>query len=387
MNFLAEPPTAKREKRQKRRVGQPAIWKDDSSRRAVQVSVLATLLVHLLLFVAVPRMFKPDPARGLLDRVPREQTFNIDLAPEEDPQPTPPPKPFKFVEINPDAPDNPPDQTENFAAQNQQVAQEKPSENDDKSEAPKSEDKKETESTAIVSGRLTQPEPPQPPSPPSPPTPEEQAEQAAAEAMAQEAAKQARAPLPGFEKVEGDAADSIGSNIAKLPPPNAQRADDTSEGDSSEVREVVTATGQIVRIDPRRPMARERIPEKQVRPAFLANNPIGTRNIGPIAYNAKWSEYGAYLQRLIETVQVQWERLIAETGSKPSPGTVVVVTFRLNDEGKVTEITADDSPGPQHPKRLCVTAITARSPYGQWSDEMITVLGHEQELTFTFYYN
>ena len=93
MNFLAEPPTAQREKRQKRRVGQPAIWKDDSSRRAVQVSVLATLLVHLLLFVAVPRMFKPDPARGLLDRVPREQTFNIDLAPEEDPQPTPPPKP------------------------------------------------------------------------------------------------------------------------------------------------------------------------------------------------------------------------------------------------------------------------------------------------------
>ncbi len=384
MNFLAEPPPARREKR---RVGQPAIWKDESSRRAVQVSVLATLLVHLLLFLALPRIFKPDPAVGPLDRVPREKTFNIDLAPEEQEEKQPPPKPFKFVEVNPDAPDNPPDQTANFGAQNQQVAQEKPSENDEKSEAPKSEDKKQTDSTAIVTGRLARPEPYQPPSPPSPPTPEEQEQQASAEAVAQQASREARAPLPGFEKVAGDAADSIGSNIAKLPPPNSKRAEDTSEGDSSEVREVVSATGQVVRIDPRRPMQRERIPEKQVRPAFLANNPVGTRNIGPIAYNAKWSEYGAYLQRLIETVQVQWDRLIDETGSKPSPGTVVVVTFRLNDEGKVTEITADDSPGPQHPKRLCVTAITARSPYGNWSDEMIAVLGHEQELTFTFYYN
>ncbi len=385
MNFLAEPPSVKRPKR---RVGQPAIWKTDSSRRTVQVSVLATLLVHLLLFVAVPRVFKPDPRAGLLDRVPQEKTFNVDLAPEEAPVPTPPPKPFKFVEINPDAPDNPPDQTENFGAQNQQVAQEKPSENDDKSEAPKSEDKKVTDSTAIVTGRLAQPEPIQLPSPPSPQTPEEErAEQAAAEALAQEAAKQARSPLPGFEKIDGEAQDSIGSNIAKLPPPNAKRAEDSSEGDSPEVREVVTATGQVVRIDPRRPMQRERIPEKQVRPAFLANNPVGTKNIGPVAYNAKWSEYGAYLQRLIETVQIQWERLLRETGATPSPGTVVAVTFRLNDKGAVTDITADDSPGPQHPKRLCVSAITARSPYGEWSDEMIAVLGHEQEMTFTFYYN
>jgi hypothetical protein len=214
MNFLAEPPS---EKRPKRRVGQPAIWKTDSSRRTVQVSVLATLLLHLLLFVAVPRVFRPDPRSGLLDRVPREKTFNVDLAPEEEPKPTPPPKPFKFVEINPDAPDNPPDKTENFGAQNQQVAQEKPSENDDKSEAPKSEDKKVTDSTAIVTGRLAQPEPIQLPSPPSPPTPEEErAEQAAAEAIAQEAAKQARSPLPGFEKIDGEAQDSIGSNIAKL---------------------------------------------------------------------------------------------------------------------------------------------------------------------------
>lgn len=370
-----------------RRKGQPAIWKDDGTKRSVQIGIVATVLVHLLLVLVVPKVFRPVPLQPI-EREPREKTFNIDLAPEEEtaPEPTPPPKPFKFVEINPDAPDNPPDQTENFGAQNQQVAQEQPSP-DSKSDAPKSEDKKETESTAIVSGRLAKDEPVQPPTPPTPPSPDEQPPQNAAAAMAeQQAAKQAQAPLPGFEKIDGDDQDSVGSNIAKLPPPDSKRADELTEGDS-EIREIITASGQVVRIDPRRPQQRERVAEKNVRPAFLRNNPIGTSNIGPIAYNAKWSEYGAYLQRLIETVQVQWERLIASNNTYPPPGTVVIVKFKINDEGRITEIAADDGPGPQYPKRLCVTAITDRSPYGKWSDDMIAVLGHEQELTFTFHYS
>ena len=378
------PPPIQRPKRSGR---QPAIWRAEGTRRSVQIGIVATIVLHLLLVLALPRFFKPNPLDLLAERVPREKTFNIELAPEETPpEPTPPPKPFKFVEINPDAPDNPPDQTENFGAQNQQVAQEKPSP-DSKSDAPKSEDKKETESTAIVSGRLAKDEPVVPPTPPTPLSPEEQPPQSAAAQVApQPIAKQAQAPLPGFEKIEGDVADSIGSNVAKLPPPNAKRADDRSEGDA-EIREIVTASGQVVRIDPRRPQQRERVEAKNVRPAFLRNNPIGTSNIGPIAYNAKWSEYGAYLQRLIETVQVQWERLIAASNTYPPPGTVVIVTFRMNDEGKIVEIAADDGPGPQQPKRICVTAITDRSPYGKWSDEMIAVLGHAQELTFTFHYS
>ncbi|MBL9205418.1 MAG: hypothetical protein JNN01_10065, partial [Opitutaceae bacterium] len=113
----------------------------------------------------------------------QDRTFNIELEPEEQKvaaKPVPPAKPFKFVEINPDAPDNPPDKTENFGAQNQQVAQEKPTP-DGKSDAPAIAGDKEKQSTAIVTGHLKELEPPVPP---SPPTPEEQqaAEEAAAKA-------------------------------------------------------------------------------------------------------------------------------------------------------------------------------------------------------------
>jgi hypothetical protein len=37
-------------------------------------------------------------------------------------------------------------------------------------------------------------------------------------------------------------------------------------------------------------------------------------------------------------------------------------------------------------EKACAAAITARAPYGPWTDDMIAVLGEEQELTFVFYY-
>lgn len=345
----------------------------------MQVGVFATILFHLLLLLVLPHLLKFrertfTPAKT-------EKTFEIELQPEEKTAPatpTPPPKPFKFVEINPDAPDNPPDKTENFGAQNQQVAQEKPTP-DGKSDAPAIDGDKEKQSTAIVSGRLEKIEPR---APPTPPTPEEQPE---AQEAAQATPKMAQAPLPGFEKITGDDQDNTGANIAKIPPPNTKRGEETVEGEN--VREVVSFNGQVVRIDAKHPQNRDKIPQRNTRPAFLRDNKLGTQNIGPVAYNAKWSEYGEYLQKLIETVQIQWERLIVQSSVYPPSGTVVAVKFRLNSEGKITDIEPDDREAPILAKRTCVSAITARAPYGAWTKEMISVLGNEQELTFTFYYS
>ncbi len=354
-------------------------WSRDEDTRSVQIGVVATLLVHLLLLLTLPYLLRRTASVPVK---PADKTFNIELAPEEPEVPLteakPPAKPFKFVEVNPDAPDNPPDKTENFGAQNQQVAQEKPTPNG-KSDAPALDGDKEKQSTAIVSGRLQPPEPPSRLAQAEPvPTPQE--------AVPAPNQKVAQAPIPGFEKVEGDAPDSIGSTVAKITPPDTKRGPDEVEG-SPDVREVVAFNGQVVRIDRRRPQDRERVAQRNARPAFLRDNQIGTQNIGPVAYNAKWSEYGAYLQKLIETVQIQWERLIVQSSVYPPPGTIVRVTFIINDKGDITDIAPGDGEAPLQAKRACVSAITARAPYGKWSDDMVAVLGHEQEMTFTFYYN
>jgi len=377
---MPTPTTAPKTRRPGRRWIWPR-WSRDEDTRSVQIGVVATLLVHLLLLLTLPYLL-----RRTADTVavkPADKTFNIELAPEEPEtplaQPKPPAKPFKFVEVNPDAPDNPPDQAENFGAQNQQVAQEKPTP-DGKSDAPALDGDKEKQSTAIVSGRLQPPEPPsrlaQPePTPVAPPEVEPAPSQ-----------KVAQTPVPGFEKLEGDDPDSIGSTVAKIPPPATQRGPEEVEG-SPDVREVVAFNGQVVRIDPRRPQDRERVAQRNARPAFLRDNQLGTQNIGPVAYNAKWSEYGSYLQKLIETVQIQWERLIVQSSVYPPPGTIVRVTFIINDKGEITDIAPGDGEAPLQAKRACVSAITARAPYGKWSDDMVAVLGHEQEMTFSFYYS
>ncbi len=345
--------------------------------RSVQIGVLGTLLVHALLILIVPHIFRLEPGQ-MLAPAPQASQFDIELAPDEFPLQVPekPPAPFKFVETNPDAPDNVPDKTDNFGAQNQQVAQEKPSEEESDTDRPAMEGKQDFESNQIVSGRLA---PPSPPSPSAPPVEE-------APTVVNEATPRAQQnPLSGFEKREGESEDNYGSNIAKFAE-NATPVPEKVDG-MENVPLIQGATGTTPRIDPRRPRQDRPTIDRRARPAIFAENKLGTQNIGPVAVDVKWSNYGQYLQQLIETVQIQWDRILIQSRIYPSPGTTVSVKFRLNNKGQVTEIISVGPAGaPDQASRACVSAITERAPYGDWTDDMVSVLGEQQELTFTFYY-
>ena len=89
------------------------MW-DDRDTRSVIVGVAGMLLVHLLLFILVPRLLRSDFGAHAI-RPDTTAPFDIELAPEEFVKPPEPP-PMNFVEANPNAPDNVPDQTNNFAA-------------------------------------------------------------------------------------------------------------------------------------------------------------------------------------------------------------------------------------------------------------------------------
>ena len=108
-------------------------------------------------------------------------------------------------------------------------------------------------------------------------------------------------------------------------------------------------------------------------------------NIGIRGIDAGWSNYGAYIQKLVDTVQIYWDGLNEENKVPPPSGTKVAVKFRLNSEGQ-TEIISTDGNGAAQIANLCESAITGRAPYGKWTEDMIAVLGDSQEMTFTFYY-
>jgi TPR repeat protein len=126
-----------------------------------------------------------------------------------------------------------------------------------------------------------------------------------------------------------------------------------------------------------------------VRPAFLSERVDETSNLNVIAHNALRREYGAYLARIIDAVNTQWDKNIRaklEGGfSYPLAESKVRVTFRLNKEGDVSILNVDGSADTVW-SRVPVDAVAQRAPYGVWSDDMIANMGNSTDITFTFSY-
>lgn len=375
MDFLSLPPLPSAARPTRRRFV-PRL-SDDPDTRSVQIGVGATILLHILLLILLPKKFDTGLVGSFVPQhVGSGQNFNIELAPDAFAIKPPAPKPpANFVETNPDAPENEPDKTNNFGAQNQQAAQEKAAKKTG-GDRPEMEGRKDFQSSQIVDGSLAPPTPPTPIAPPiQAPTPDRPASQAGRE----------QNPLPGFEKTEGDNRDTFGSsnapaaaNAVSIP----KRIEGAKDGPLSP-----DATGSAFTIDPKRPAPRPQLNQKHARPAIFSENPIGTKNIGPVAVDARWSNYGVYLQKMIEAVQMQWDRLISEGKAYPTPGSMVTVKFKINSDGAISSIVNVDGgmTGPQG-EAYCVSAITTRAPYGKWTDDMVAMLGSEQEMTFVFFY-
>ena len=99
----------------------------------MQIGVGATILVHILLLVLLPDSFDSGEITLGEERTRQEPVYDIEMMSEmlpEDSARQPQKPPMNFVETNPDAPDNVPDDTNNFGAQNQQAAQLTPPKND-----------------------------------------------------------------------------------------------------------------------------------------------------------------------------------------------------------------------------------------------------------------
>lgn len=375
-------------------------WSAHPDTRAVQIGVVATLLFHCLLLLFAPQienLITPN-AHEVVSEDWESKEFQVEFAPAALTVITEPPRVQipQFVEANPNAPDNAPDKTDLVAAQNQQVAQLTPTPQG-KSDAPASKGDPATDSSVLVNGLNSEPRPVnvQPVTPPAtPPTPKSPppvaptpfAEQSSPE---QEAARRAQSPLSGAEKFQGDSLTGFGTQIAPTAPGISPNVTERVEGQADAKTDTGSRTGLFYKVDAKRPQSRPTLSPAiaRGRSAPLADRVLGTENIGAVAYNAKWSAYGEYMQKLIETVDSQWQRILDQSNITPPAGTKVTVVFRLDAKGEVAEIVKVSGGGGRSAQDACVSAIVARAPYGAWSADMIGVLGESQEITFNFFYN
>jgi hypothetical protein len=237
------------------------------------------------------------------------------------------------------------------------------------------EGEKNLQSTQIVDGRLQKPQE-QVAAPPTPVAPNE---------SKLKAPRQEQTPLTGFDKKTGADANGYGTNIAN--PAEAPKDVPNRVDGRKDVPLIEGATDQQPAIDPHHPRARPQIVKTvQSRPAILTENKIGTSNAGLIGVSAEFSNYGAYLQKMVEIVQVQFDRLNDESHIYPPSGSIVIVKFVINDQGQIARIISVENKATDAAARLCTSAITLPSPYGPWTDDMKAMLGKEQELTYEFFY-
>ena len=360
------------------------LWSDD---RAYPVwrslfALLVTLLVHVIVFWLLP-----DQLMGISE--PKEAgnkatEYEISLVePEEQ----------RYVEANPEAPVNEPDQTDRYSFRSQQAADDSPlSDAENKPQV----DGESEQASKILQGMLEQSPPVEPGVYAPDARPGEGEGDAGGEAgnPSKEATPQLPQPLPPPNFIEQEAITEEGSG-SRLEP-------------AGESPEVVEAPDPDAPIDVYRPPRERQVestaadggggsPERSAKPrprprlapelttGTLMRSESSARRRGALAIDATFSEFGEYEQQFYAAVQTGWYQEI-EFFQPIDTATQVHVQFTLHADGRVSDVEAVQSNASEIATFICETAISKRSPFRPWTREMVRVFGQERTLTVRFNY-
>lgn len=348
-------------------------------RRAIMLALVATLLFHATLLLSLPdKLLQTTGSTS-----PRPASFEIVL---DEPEPEPEREP-RFVEANPNVPENPPDETDQFSFRDQQAA--------DESERPVVDDQPDTggeeDSQKIVESPPLSPEPMEPmPGVIGSGEADSQLDSSEpateAEPMEMDAdltmPTRARADTFPFDDPEAD-----GDGVRLEPGEERREGDDEQDGAIPLTRPSETATdpagqnGDSVRPSPRpRPRLAPDLVEAPLRQSQGAAN-----RRGEIAVDATFSAFGEYQQQLIVAVQRGWFQEI-EFFQPLDTAVWVHIRFVLQSDGNIRDLRVVESTASELAAFLCQAAIEKRAPFRPWTREMVEVFGEEQTLNFRFFY-
>ena len=309
----------------------------------------------------------------------------VEYAIEEPPEP----EESRYVETNPNVPTNIPDETDNFASRDQQAAQEEPSplgpdmtpflegEEENSPKIVDGEMPSEPIPYSVVTGMDTPAQPdlmaamPLPTPPPSAPDFIDQAP------VSDEGIGSYLEPGVNLEPVD-KSSDNRVIDITLNPfvtgeDPERQARDDTT-------------SQSLPESGPQVPLPRPRV-RMDVLPGPVMSTMGSVPGLGTLAIDAKFSEFGEYLDRMYEIVGTQWLLLASHVrrGSVQTSSRVIV-DFVITSDGTLRTIEIAFSSAGQASTLICKDAIQSRAPFNDWTEEMIDSLGEEQPIRVTFIY-
>ena len=104
--------------------------------------------------------------------------------------------------------------------------------------------------------------------------------------------------------------------------------------------------------------------------------------------NVRATPFGAYDAVIIAAVQNRWYYLLDSRDFARDRTGKVVLDFRLNYDGRITDMKVSENTVDELLCLLCQKAIYDPAPFGRWPSDLRRLVGADyREVRFTFYYN
>ena len=112
------------------------------------------------------------------------------------------------------------------------------------------------------------------------------------------------------------------------------------------------------------------------------------RRVEITSVDAKATPFGAYDAMFIAAVQGRWYGLLDSRDFARDRTGKVVLDFRLNQDGRITEMKEVENDVGELLGLLCQKAVLDPAPFEKWPSDLRRMVGADyREVRFTFYYN
>ena len=354
--------------------------------RVSALAFLLALVIHGLIFFAVPSSFLSAAPHINIEEL------ELEILPPELDEPVPVIP--EYVEANPNANmDSPDKDTNQHSFQDQHTAQENP---DPESDSPLPEMDGELEdSKKIVSESLDDK---------SLPGAMSQVFETLERPLERPAQGESQdfsdaQPMPPITHPQQPSESGEGKDATTTSP--LTHSDESEEADASaptpDIEEQTASPAEEMTVAPETPIAEMSLPKPTARRSVITRTPPGpllknnmrANKTGVVAVDSKFSEFGAYQQRMVEAIARQWHLLASRSLSDIGGiyNTQVTVEFFLDHDGEITSYKTTFNTSSEIGKTLCEQAILSTAPYGRWTTEMRALFGDQnQSVKFNFYY-
>ena len=149
-------------------------------------------------------------------------------------------------------------------------------------------------------------------------------------------------------------------------------------------------TSTVSRLPPQKP-------RQKIRPSLstdLIHGPLmrsttSAPRVGEIAIECRLHPYGVYIQKMLQSIEEQWNQLakgsIQYLQRDRLPGKITL-RFKIEASGNIANLSRVDNEGYSLAAELCRQAIASRVPFGKWTEKMIKDFGQSDEITLNFQY-